>query len=184
MMIAMACTVDAAQACPPGERRCDQVNIVLQKLGYRDSILEGQQQCELGAKGMDPETIANRNSIVYAGIKPGVAGWAELVEAHSQFAVEACGGEEVVQLVLESYRQEWLKRLDDDQLKRASEGQMEAARSMLPEVNRVARSRVGHILAAMERRAEQRYIAAMDAVAMGRASASSEEREAAGEKCD
>lgn len=103
-------------ACDTSLPKCQAVNKVLERLGYREKLLEGQRLCEANAEQLSPEELESKGVARLVRLKKGEGGWGAALESHRKFVGATCGGEEVIQVVQNIYRNAWLAAVPEDEL--------------------------------------------------------------------
>ena len=146
-----------AWACDVAQPKCVAVNQLLEKLQYRDKLLEAQRGCSVNANERSPEALAKKGVMRLLGMKKGDPGWSDAEEAHEKFVGAACGGEEVVQVVLNIYRNEWLREASEGELTKMTEAGAAIDAAKRSKVAEAARAMAATVLNAMQDRAGEEY---------------------------
>ncbi|TXH00013.1 MAG: hypothetical protein E6R08_00840 [Nevskiaceae bacterium] len=154
---ALLAAAQPAMACDVNLPECRRLNELLERMDYRQKLLDGQRKCLDAAEQKSPESLEKKGVLRALGVvrKPG--DWPEANEAYQRFVSVACGGEEVVQVVLQFYRAEWQQRLSPSEVTELVDHSTLPSIELQRQVNAAAGARAALMLDAMARTAGQEY---------------------------
>jgi hypothetical protein len=144
-------------ACDQTQPQCQAVNKILERVGYREKLLEGQRLCEANAEQLSPEELESKGVARLVRLKKGEGGWTTALEAHRKFVNATCGGEEVVQVVLNIYRKAWEAAVPGAELLKMATSSGELDSKKVQAVNRVASASAAALLDRMHQQALEEY---------------------------
>jgi hypothetical protein len=142
-------------ACDVTQPKCVAVNKILDKLQYRETLLEAQRGCSINAEERSPKALAKSGVLKLLGIKNTDA--ESLSEAHDRFVSAACGAEEVIQVILNIYRNEWLVAEGEADLQKMAAVGVEIDRVKRAKIGEAARVKAATLLIAMQAKASEEY---------------------------
>lgn len=144
-------------ACDQAQPQCQAVNKILERLGYREKLLEGQRLCNANAEQLSPEELEAKGVARLVRLKKGEGGWSDALEAHRKFVNATCGGEEVIQVVQNIYRNAWIAAVPEAELTRLANSSDEIDKQKVVQVNRVASATAAALLNRMHQKALEEY---------------------------
>lgn len=162
-----------AAACDPKTPRCQKVDQLIDVLGYRDQVALMQMQCRGKAQKMRPEQLEKTRPAMMMGLIKNTGSWEQLNRAYGMYVDEACGGEELVALVMGAYRYAWNNRLPEASLEAGLVKAKAQGRSALSDDADFVRKQMNQVilplLVRMELVAQDRYEARIKGIVSGEA---------------
>lgn len=144
-------------ACDLAQPQCEAVNKILERLGYREKLLEGQRLCSANAEQLSPEELEGKGVARLVRIKKGEGGWNDALEAHRKYVNATCGGEEVIAVVQNIYRNAWLSAMPSADLIQMANSKEDLDPKKVVAVNRIASRTAATLLDRMHDRALEEY---------------------------
>jgi len=163
----------AAFACDSSTPRCQSLNELVKVLKYEEGVAKAQADCTTNANVMRPEVLSRRRPGMLKGLNDRSPNWESVGQAYQEYVEDACGGPEILGLILEGYRISWDARAPGADLatvlaaarKSGMEGVKDRAALVSADVNRV----IGNLLGQMTSAAEKQYSNKLAEIAMGKA---------------
>ena len=104
-----------ANACSPGDVRCEKLGQLLKFLRYEDSIARLKKTCVDARGTFHPDAWVKTEQEAFFGLSPASKEWPLVVQSFELYVQEACA-EPSATVLLEKYREAWGKRLSDPEL--------------------------------------------------------------------
>jgi hypothetical protein len=158
-------------ACDPKLPRCQAINGLLQDMKYEEAIAEVQMNCRGRAAAMHPDNLRRNRPSMLMGLLPEAESWSMVLNSYDTYLDEACGGPELVYLILAGYQVAWESRTTGEHLGEVVKAVKTSGKDAVKEdsvfvsaeVNRV----IAPMLASMSRLAESNYGARIKGIIAG-----------------
>lgn len=169
--ILLTLAASSAYACKPGTERCKTINNILELMEYQSAIAQVQMACRGKAAAMHPEQLRKSSPHLLMGVLPASPKWSQVVKAHEDYIEEACGGDEVVYLLLGGYQAAWDAQTPGAKVGEVLEKVKKGGKGEVVEDARVVTERVNQImqplLTAMVNLAQSNFAARMHGIVVG-----------------
>lgn len=157
VLAVMAGAPSYSHACDPAQPKCAAVNKLLDRLGYREKLLEGQRLCEANAAHLSPVELHKKGVTRLIQLKKDGPGWSEAEEAHGRFVSAVCGAEEIVQVLQNFYRNEWLAVGTEQELIQLAGKEEPISGALIKKVNAAAGAKAAALLDRMHKKGLEEY---------------------------
>lgn len=158
LMLSSLCWVPGTvSACDVTTHACQQINLMLDRLQYRDALLAAQKECIEAAASKSPAALEKTGVLRALGIERKATDWPEGLEAFDKFVAVACGGEEIVQVLLHMYRTEWAQVLTSSDIQALNARSEMPPQGLRQKVSAIAGGKASTMISAMERTAMKEY---------------------------